>query len=211
MTDLEAPPPRRRWIGRLLAAGVVLFLVLVGGVLVVTLLTESEGDSLVAAIAAGERPAAPGFDLEAIWPPAEARWPQDAAIMRDGRITTTELAGSATLVNFWASWCVPCREEAPILNAGAERMRGHVRFVGVDVQDLRDDALGFLREFAVVYPSVRDTANRTYERYGLTGVPETFLLDAHGRIIAHVPGPLDDARLDDLLTSATRTETTQSG
>lgn len=159
-------------------------------------LAAGQGRTLVSKIAAGEAPAAPEFELEAIWPTG-GRWPPELApALRDGKLSLSELRGRPTVLNFWASWCLPCRDEAPILAAGARRHDGEVHFVGVDVQDLRADALAFLREFEVPYVSVRDEANRTYRAYGLTGVPETFYVDARGRIVAHSPGPVSAESLE---------------
>ncbi len=99
-------------------------------------------------------------------------------------------------MNFWASWCGPCREEAPLLNAAARRHAGEIVFLGIDVQDLRDDALAFSREFQTPYVSLRDEDNDTYEGYGLTGVPETYYVDADGRIVAHSPGVISRDSLE---------------
>ncbi|MGH9032654.1 MAG: TlpA family protein disulfide reductase, partial [Acidimicrobiia bacterium] len=69
-------------------------------------------------------------------------------------------------------------------------------FVGIDVQDLRSDALAFLREFDVAYLSVRDEADEAYRAYGLTGVPETYYVSAYGRIVAHSPGAISRPSLE---------------
>jgi cytochrome c biogenesis protein CcmG/thiol:disulfide interchange protein DsbE len=118
----------------------------------------------------------------------------------DGSVSLAELRGRPVLLNFWASWCLPCEDEAPILNA-AERTHGEdVAFLGVNIKDARDDALEFERRFAVSYPSIRDEAQDIYDAYGLTGQPETFLIDAEGTIVAHIPGAIPDrAYLDQLL------------
>jgi cytochrome c biogenesis protein CcmG/thiol:disulfide interchange protein DsbE len=158
--------------------------------------TAGEGRSLVAKIAAGKRPDAPAFALGVIWR-RDQTWPRGLRPARgDGEVTTDELRGRPVVFNFWASWCVPCRDEAPILGASAKRHRGRIAFVGIDVQDLRSDALTFLREFDVPYVSLRDRDNRTYEDYGLTGVPETYLLDSDGRIVEHVPGAVSRRTLE---------------
>jgi cytochrome c biogenesis protein CcmG/thiol:disulfide interchange protein DsbE len=99
------------------------------------------------------------------------------------------------VLNFWASWCVPCKHEAPLLAASARQHAGEVAFLGIDVQDFKSDARRFLRRYRANYPSVRDGGSSTYSRYGLTGLPETYYLDARGRIIAHSPG---EVRSDEL-------------
>lgn len=149
------------------------------------------GDSLPARVAAGKRPPAPGFNLEVLWPRTDTWPPAVRRAISDGRVDLTELRGRPLVVNFWASWCLPCREEAPLLNAAARASRGRVVFLGVDVRDLRENATAFSREFATPYASVRDRSDRAYRAYGLTGVPETFFIDASGRVVAHVPGVLD--------------------
>jgi cytochrome c biogenesis protein CcmG/thiol:disulfide interchange protein DsbE len=159
-------------------------------------LAAGKGSSLVAQIAAGEAPSAPAFELEVIWPRTETWPPELLAATADGKLSLAELRGRPVVLNFWASWCIPCRDEAPILNASANAHRGEVVFVGIDVQDLRSDALSFLREFDVVYVSVRDDANETYRAYGLTGVPETYYVSADGRIIAHSPGAISRTSLE---------------
>ncbi len=159
-------------------------------------LKGASGSSLPARVAAGERPPAPAFSLEVLWPRA-ATWPADARrALGDGRVDRRELRGRPLVVNFWASWCLPCREEAPILNAAARAHTGDVVFVGIDVQDLPEDAVAFSREFQTPYASVRDRSNATYEAYGLTGVPETYYLDAQGRVVAHTPGPVSRTSLE---------------
>lgn len=190
-----APEPASRWTLPLKLVSVLLVAGLLS-LLIWATLAAGTGKSLVAKIAAGKRPAAPSFELEAIWP-ENRRWPPDLArSLRDGRLSVEELRGKPAVLNFWASWCIPCREEGPILAASADAHGGETLFLGVDVQDLRGDALAFLSEFNVPYVAVRDRANETFEAYGLTGVPETYFVDADGRIVAHVPGALSRQTLE---------------
>jgi cytochrome c biogenesis protein CcmG/thiol:disulfide interchange protein DsbE len=100
------------------------------------------------------------------------------------------------VINFWASWCIPCRHEAPLLVASARAHAGDVAFLGVDVQDLKSDARGFLRKYHVNYVSVRDGPGGTYDDYGLTGLPETYYVDARGRLIGHYAGEVSRAQLE---------------
>ncbi len=191
--DAPAPSSRWRWPLRVVALSVV------GGLLALlawATLSAAEGKSLPARVAAGERPAAPAFSLAVLWPRAET-WPASPRLaLEDGRVDLSELRGRPLVINFWASWCVPCREEAPLLNAAARRHARDVVFLGIDVQDLRDDALAFSREFETPYVSVRDKDNRIYEDYGLTGVPETYYVDAEGRVVAHSPGAISRDSLE---------------
>jgi cytochrome c biogenesis protein CcmG/thiol:disulfide interchange protein DsbE len=188
-----------RWPLRLAALSIVAGIL---GLLVWATLSAGRGNSLVSRIAAGEAPSAPSFSLEVLWPQAET-WPAPTRRrLADGRVDLAELRGRSVVINFWASWCVPCRDEAPILNASARAHVGDVVFLGIDVQDLRSDALAFSREFDTPYVSVRDRGSGTYEDYGLTGVPETYYLNAAGRIVAHSPGALSRTSLEERISQA---------
>jgi cytochrome c biogenesis protein CcmG/thiol:disulfide interchange protein DsbE len=190
-----------RWLLRVAALSIVIGLF---GLLAWATLSAGKGNSLVARIAAGEVPQAPPFSLEVLWPRVET-WPVAARpSLADGRLDLRELRGRPVVVNFWASWCIPCRDEAPILNASARAHAGEVIFLGVNVQDLKSDALAFSDEFDSPYASVRDRGNRTYEGYGLTGVPETYYVDGAGRIVAHAPGAISRASLERGIAQAIR-------
>jgi cytochrome c biogenesis protein CcmG/thiol:disulfide interchange protein DsbE len=76
------------------------------------------------------------------------------------------------VINFWASWCVPCKDEAPRLTAAARTGAGRVAVLGIDAQDFTSDARRFLRRFETNYVSVRDGSGSTLSPYGLTGLPE---------------------------------------
>jgi cytochrome c biogenesis protein CcmG/thiol:disulfide interchange protein DsbE len=182
-----------RWALRVAALAIVFGLL---GLLAWATLTAGSGTTLVARIAAGKAPPAPSFSLEVLWRRAET-WPPDARRqLADGQLDLAELRGRPVVVNFWASWCIPCRDEAPILNGSSRAHAGKVVFLGVNVQDLREDALAFSREFRTPYVSVRDRGNGTYDDFGLTGVPETYYIDARGRIVAHSPGAISRTSLE---------------
>lgn len=174
------------------------------GLLVWATLAAGRGSSLVAGIAAGKKPAAPHFNLGVLWPHTETWPPALKAVLADRKLDLRELRGHPVALNFWASWCIPCREEAPILHAAAQRHRGRVAFVGVDVKDLTAEALGFTRKYKVNYVSLRDgSGNKTWNSYGLTGVPETYFIDAQGRIVAHIPGAVSAQTLEEGLATIT--------
>ena len=160
-------------------------------------LAAGRGSSLVARIAAGKKPPAPTFTLGVIWPQTET-WPAALkAAIADGRVNLRELRGHPVALNFWASWCIPCRQEAPILHAGALRHRGQVAFLGIDVKDLTGDARDFARKYKINYVSARDgSGDTTWDNYGLTGVPETYFLDANGNIVSHIPGEVTTQTLE---------------
>ena len=154
------------------------------------------GAHLVSEIKAGKKPPAPAFNLPVIWPRAET-WPTALrSVIADGRLTVAELRGHPIVINFWASWCIPCKDEAPRLTASARAHAGKVAFLGIDIQDLKSDARRFLRRFRTNYVSVRDSGSSTYENYGLTGVPETYYLDNMGRIVEHSTGEVSRRELE---------------
>jgi thiol-disulfide isomerase/thioredoxin len=101
------------------------------------------------------------------------------------------------LGNLWASWCSPCREEAPLLEAWWRRWgkRG-VLFMGLDIQDVRSEARAFLHEERVTYPTIRDPGKGVAHDYGGTGIPETYFLSAGGRVVAHVIGVVSRRQLE---------------
>jgi len=192
-------------------AGILVRLLQVGAVgLVVALLglllwkvVASEASDLQSRIRAGEKPAAPAFELPVIWDKRET-WPAQArAALDDGKLSLRELRGHPVVINFWASWCKPCEEEAPILAASARAHAGRVVFLGIDIQDFTSDARKFLERFKANYVSVRDSSNRSYGDYGLTGVPETFYLDARGRAVAQSLGGLSREELERGVAAAT--------
>jgi cytochrome c biogenesis protein CcmG/thiol:disulfide interchange protein DsbE len=156
--------------------------------LLVWRVVQAGGSAVVADVRAGKKPLAPAFDLPVIWDRTE-NWPKPLrASVADGRLTLAELRGYPVVLNFWASWCAPCRDEAPRFEASAVAHRGRVAFLGVDAQDLSSDARHFLGKYGINYVSVRDGGGSSLGRYGVTGFPETYYLDAKGRVVAHDPG-----------------------
>ena len=112
------------------------------------------------------------------------------ALVGDGTLALSELRGRPVVLNFWASWCVPCEDEAPLLRRAWQQYRDEVAFVGIDIRDSRSEALAFVEKYDLGYPHVRDEALQIYDDYGLTGQPETFFIDHEGEIVEHVNGPL---------------------
>jgi cytochrome c biogenesis protein CcmG, thiol:disulfide interchange protein DsbE len=204
--DGESEPagPRSRWF-LVLKLGAIAVVIGLLGLLAWATLAAGRGSSLVARVAAGKKPAAPGFSLGALWARSETWPPRLRAALGDGKLDLRELRGHPVALNFWASWCVPCRQEAPLLHASALRHRGRVVFVGVDVKDLTGDARDFARKYKLNYVSVRDGSGaKTWGSYGLTGVPETYFLDERGRIVAHIPGAVSAQTLEEGIATITR-------
>ena len=170
-----------KWLAIALIAGLL-------ALLVWSVVAGKRGSELVHAIAAGKKPAAPAFALPVIWTEAPT-WPAPARrLLTHGKLALSALRGRPVVLNFWASWCAPCKDEAPLLAEVAREYAGRVLFLGIDTQDLRSDARAFARKYGIDYASVADISQQTYSVYGLTGVPETYFLDARGRIVAHTPG-----------------------
>jgi len=139
------------------------------GLLVYKVAQGNPGKSLVTAIRHNSKPLAPDFRLTALWPHAET-WPGSArASLDDGYVSLSELRGSPVVLNFWASWCIPCGHEAPRLAASAEAHRAKVIFLGLDIKDYSSDARKFPRRYHVNYVSLRDGGSHSYDAYGLTG------------------------------------------
>jgi cytochrome c biogenesis protein CcmG, thiol:disulfide interchange protein DsbE len=111
-----------------------------------------------------------------------------------GRGSLEDYRGRVVVLNFWASWCEPCREESPLLDRWHERMKGRGGTVlGVDSLDIVGDARDFIREYELSYPMLRDGEGETRESFGIVGFPETFVIDGRGRIAAVRRGPVDEA------------------
>ena len=99
------------------------------------------------------------------------------------QIALADLRGKVVVVNFWASWCVPCKVEAPFLQSVWERYRDQdVVILGIAYADLDADSLAFIEEFGITYPNAPDTGTRISDAYHITGVPETFVVDREGNI-----------------------------
>lgn len=115
---------------------------------------------------------------------------------RDGRLGIADLRGKAVVVNFWASWCVPCRDEAPVLQRTYERYRERGLVVlGVDVNDFREDARRFMRRYGLTYPVVYDGKGSTVGKWGVRGFPETFFVDRSGKLVGErIEGAVDIER-----------------
>lgn len=135
---------------------------------------------------------APNFTLN-VWNGATPR-----------KIDLASLKGKPVLVNFYASWCTDCGQEQPILQAASQKYGSSVVFLGVAFQDKQSDSLGFLRQYGISYPSGPDVAGTAATDYGVTGVPETILIDRNGNVVRHFYGAVDTASLDKALQALTQ-------
>jgi cytochrome c biogenesis protein CcmG/thiol:disulfide interchange protein DsbE len=173
---------RRPRLRLLLQASAVAVVALLVALLVQSTLANQAGAHLVSDVTAGKKPFAPQFELPVIWARAET-WPRTLRrALADERVSPRELRGYPVVMNFWASWCAPCKAEAPRLNASAKAHAGKVIFLGVDVQDFESDALRFLERHETNYVSVRDGGDSTY--------------GAYGRVVAHWLGEISAAELE---------------
>ena len=174
---------RVKLVGQGVAIGIVVLLFL----LLARALATGEGGDVAAAAARGERPEAPDFALE--------------RLDRKGDLALRSLRGKVVVLNFWASWCIPCKEEAPYLEQLWRENRGRGLVVlGVDAKDFRGDARRFARRFELTFPLVYDGPGDILPDYGVTGFPETFVLDRAGRVVEAYTGAVnaaeDRARLE---------------
>jgi cytochrome c biogenesis protein CcmG, thiol:disulfide interchange protein DsbE len=201
MIDPAAEPsPARagpvRWVLRGLAASVpvVLLALLIYGVM-----AQSPNTSIDDALSRGQTTIAPSFRLAvlqvgSLGAPLQSKL---AGVFRQPSVTLSDLRGTPVVLNFWASWCVPCQEEASTSeHAWRQQAREHgVVFLGLDMQDVTTDAHTFMRHYAIDYPNIRDPTNDVARTYGVTGVPETFFINAKGQIVGHVIGASSTAQL----------------
>lgn len=168
---------------KLVAQGVAVGLVALLFILLLWALLTEEGGDLAKRANRGDLPPAPEFALE--------------RLDQDGELESSSLAGKAVVVNFWASWCTPCKEEAPFLEQiwRENRDRGLV-VVGYDAKDFRRDARRFAKRFGLTFPLVFDGPGDSLDDWGVTGFPETFVVDREGRVVRAFVGDVisDDAK-----------------
>ena len=133
-------------------------------------------------LAAGKLVDAPAFTLD--------------RLDRSGQLALDDLKGKAVVVNFWASWCIPCRDEAPVLQKTYERYRDRGLVVlGVDVNDFKADARRFMKRYGITYPVAYDGKGSTVGKWGVRGFPETFFVDRTGTLVGErIEGAVDIER-----------------
>lgn len=113
----------------------------------------------------------------------------------NGSIDLTSLRGKPVVLNFFASWCEPCKAESKVLEQAWRQYADRVVFLGVDYHDVTSDGRKFLRAHDITYPTVEDGSGKVGDLYGLTGVPETYFIDAQGRLVgSHIEGTVAHQR-----------------
>jgi len=124
--------------------------------------------------------------------PTSGKAPDFTLTTFDGeQYTLSELRGRVVVINFWASWCGPCEEEAPDLQAAWEAYRDEgVMFLGVDYVDSEEKALAYIERFGITYPNGPDLGTRIANLYNIKGVPETFIVNPEGEIVFFAMRPL---------------------
>ena len=157
------------------------------GLLVYGVAQKSTNRTLDQAVAKGSAPAAPDRALP--------------VLDGEGQRTLASFRGKPVVLNFWASWCTPCRQEAPLLEKAQKRLAAHGgTVVGITFRDTTPDARAFVRRYGLTYPSLRDVDGKLAEDYGTRALPETFVIDRSGRVRAISRGVVSQRFLDSALT-----------
>ena len=123
-------------------------------------------------------------------------------VLSGHRVDLESLHGKPALINFWASWCAPCKQEAPELRRFAEQIGHRATLVGVDWNDRPENARAFIAQSDWRYPVLRDSSGEVGNAYGLNGLPTTFVLDSSGHIVQKLQGPQTASSLSQALASA---------
>jgi cytochrome c biogenesis protein CcmG/thiol:disulfide interchange protein DsbE len=178
------------------------------GLLIFGVSEQAPNSTIDDSLAQGRAARAPAFEL-AVLQRGELGARLDgrlAAAFAGGRLGTAELRGIPVVLNIWASWCDPCKQEAPLLERvwRTEGRPGGTVFLGLDQQDLTGDAHAYMRAYGVDYPNVRDPGSDVPRGYGATGIPETYFISAAGRVVDHVIGVISPSELRDGIIAARR-------
>jgi cytochrome c biogenesis protein CcmG/thiol:disulfide interchange protein DsbE len=174
------------------------------GLLAYGLSSSAPRDEIDRELAESRSAAAPGFELPLLERGSlGALGPRLEGALSDGRLEARELRGLPFALNFWASWCPPCRTEAPRLERTWRSVRERsVLMLGLNMQDVRSDARGFISEVGLTYPNVRDATDAVAREWGVVALPETFFVDRRGKVVGHVIGEISASQLRDGISAA---------
>jgi cytochrome c biogenesis protein CcmG/thiol:disulfide interchange protein DsbE len=175
----------KRVVGPLAAA------VAAGGLialLVFALTTTGNDNSIDNAVARGAYPAAPAMSLP--------------LLQGSGNRAVADYRGKIVVLNFWASWCEPCRQEAPLLERTQHQLGSAGTVLGVTYRDTTPDSLAFARQYGVTFPSVRDVDGKLADSYGTKALPETFVIDRNSRIVGVSRGEVSQSFLNSAIARA---------
>jgi cytochrome c biogenesis protein CcmG, thiol:disulfide interchange protein DsbE len=163
------------------------------GLLIYGVTAQSASRTLDEAVAHGQDPPAPQATRR-------------LSVLSGGAGSTGSLTayrGRVVVLNFWASWCVPCQTEAPLLEHAQSRLQAHrATVLGVTYLDASTDSMGFVREHHITYPNLRDTTGEFAHAYGTDQLPESFVIDRSGDIVAISRGEIDQAFLNSAIRLA---------
>src|SRR5262249_6090931 len=168
------------WIRRALQACAVLLLAAMIGLFAKSLIDNQT--SVASQISDGRHPTAPNFTLP--------------NISGHGTTSLRSFRGKVVVLNFWASWCVSCKTEAPALQEIASKYGDKIAVLGVDSLDATSDARAFARRYHLHYHLVHAQGSGIYYRWGLTAYPETFIINPKGQVVHHFAGPVTGATVE---------------
>jgi cytochrome c biogenesis protein CcmG, thiol:disulfide interchange protein DsbE len=161
------------------------------GLLIYGVVARQDDTSLDSAVRAGKRPAAPGSTVAL---------PRLGA---QGTQTLASLRGRVVVLNFWASWCGPCEDEAPLLEKAQQQLaRKGGTVLGVTYKDDASASSDFVRKYKLTYPSLRDSRLALAPKFGTNKLPETFVIDKRGQVVAMSRGQVDSGFLDKAIAAA---------
>ena len=178
---------RLRLVAQICAVGLVVSLLVL---LVWKVTREEQRAGIAKALSVGEPVDAPHFELP--------------RLDQEGTLSLASLRGKPAVINFWASWCAPCKKEAPLLQEAWERYRDEGLVVlGIDAQDFRSDAREFVQRYGLTYPIAYDGNGASLGRFGNTGFPETWFMGRDGRLVGeHIIGEFDREQLEENVRAA---------